>query len=785
MANSFTFITDSGEGITFFLTAKIVGGTVLYSDDFTTASTGPSNIYLKIYNTGDLTKAELAPENLEQGKLYDIEAFSDENFTPGNEVDITEWQGEGVTFTSFSFDVDRRPIYQGGLATQTTDYELIEPNTASFGVTTQAYRKTGATGSNDTSDTNGRLKWIEDKVLHTCDDTYSSNFERFHFTNIGGHTSINKGNQQPHFTSGAYQSLNLDKAKYFTKLSGTVANEAALPVASADYNNEYYRTTDNNHLFCCAKKDDVYSWKDMGIAYGFDTNRPYFLMDSPFTDTGVPSGTLGDSVDAWTEALTQFRAAATPADLEITSYQGYRPVFKDSTGYVPFDHQAEKVISLSKQSSNTIEPSWQGQDNGDPAFCPEPGWDGSDSDVWVPRFASYFDKEIAGIFSLGFDGIGLDTGTRVWDNAKGRANGSGTNKPNGEGSSGIVDYFNGFGIKPVFEAVGLDTWSEGDGPYPASNARYQASAYWAYFGSWWSWNNEGSPENDYNKDGSGGKIYYNNDNQTVGDPDTGGAAFDPNTSEVHCIFQWPASGKPGAEGSVAYILEHYSFTHLKQCMYDFHQAGIIVSAAGSANDFTANASTPNGATNQQFAAADFYNFVLDLAAGNITSRPVPVAEPLQKITMVISAGSLDSGTLENVSGSDIISSTKTNQWDINGGVRLWNGAEAETAGAVLGSGKYAFDSATECGDWWKANYRLRYRQKPAGDVEFGPWIPTDDLDVDPPTCYASAQREYISYQYDTRTNWSEDGVVLENALGMTWEWEVYAKGAYTPWDAGQ
>lgn len=616
MANSLTFTTPAGDNVTFTLTAATAGQAPAFAAQFTTAFGGI--LYLKVYETGDSSNPITDYATLVEGKLYDIEAYSDASFTTPVDIADGDWSGSNVTFAGHIFTPDRRPIYQAGLATQTTTYQNIAANTATFGVNQVNYRKTGATGNNADSTTNGRLKWIEDKVLHTCDDTYASNFDRFHFTNIAGHTSINKGNQQPHFTSGAYQCLNLDQAKYFNELSGTVANEAALPVASATFNNEFYRTTDNDHLFCCVNAGG-YTWVDMGAAAGFDGNRPYFLMDSPFTDTGVPSGTLGDSVDAWTEAITQFRTAATPTNLEITSYQGYRPVFNGSTGYVPFDHQAEKVISLSKQSSNTVEPSWQGQDNGDPAYCPEPGFDGSDSSVWVPRFASYFDKEIAGIFSLGFDGIGLDTGTRVWDNAEGRANGSGTQVADGTGSSGIVDFFNGFGMKPVFEAVGLDTWSAGDGPYPAVDSRYAASAYWAYFGSWWNWNN-GS---DYDETGSGGKVYYNGGSQVVGDPATGGAAFNPSTSEVHCIFQWPATNtqSAGSAGTVAYILEEYGFLRLKQCMYDFHAAGIIASAAGSKEDFTAHASTTN--SGEQFAAADFYNFVLDLASGAITSRPAP------------------------------------------------------------------------------------------------------------------------------------------------------------------
>ena len=650
MANYLQFITPSGENVQFTLTAQADGSSVLRSQNFTTASSA-TQIFLKVFATTD-PGTSLQPNELVEGTLYDIEAFEDAGLTIAAE--ISSWTGSGVEFIGFTFEVDRRPLYQAGLATQTTTYQNIKAGTPTFGVNQQDYRKTGSTGANTTSASNGRLAWIEDKVLHTCDDTYSGNFERFHFTNIAGHTSINKGNQQPHYSSGAYQSLNLPKAKYFTELSGTVANEAALPTASSSFNNEYYRTTDNDHLFCCVNSGGTYSWQDMGEADGFNTNRPYFLMDSPFTDTGLTSGTLGDSVDAWTEALTQFRAAATPTDLEITSYQGYRPVFNDSTGYVPFDHQAEQVISLSKQSSSSTEPSWQGQNNGDPAYCPEPGWDGSDSDVWVPRFASYFDKEIAGIESLGFDGIGLDTGTRVWDNAEGRANGSFSSQPaDGTGSSGIVDYFNGFGIKPVFEAVGLNTWSGAGGPYPASDSRYTAAAYWAYFGSWWGWH-DGTTE----YSGSGGTLYYNNGTQVVGDPAQSGAAFDPANSEVHCIYQWPStSGSSAASQStnlVGWILENQGLEELKQSMFDFHAAGLVVSAAGSADNFTAHSSTPNAGV--VFDSADFYNYVMDLYNGTAT-RPVilPPAPPAVTInsTTPPEADAPEQGTAMSVDASAI------------------------------------------------------------------------------------------------------------------------------------
>ena len=603
MANSLTFTTPAGENVTFTLTAATAGQDPAFMATFTT--TGDITIYLKVFETGDSENPITNYSTMEQGKLYDIEAYSDAGFT--TPTDITSWSGTNVEFVSYTFAADSRPLWVAGYATQTTSSDPRVDNSAGgqfiAGVTNNSgkpYRKTPVAGAADAvfedAATNGRISWIDDNVKPAVDE----GFERLQFINCNGHTNLN-GTQtdafrtadsmsttviamQPHYPTMVYGGMDLTTHKYFY--------------------------------------DDLDSAKVISAP-------------TPFTDTGQPSGTPGDAKTAWAKALEYIRAQ-TVNDLEITSYQGYRVPFTDDS----MTTLLTDVTSLSSQSnSNLATPQkkavWSGSGTS-PGFCPEPGFDanasGSKSPVdWVEKAKMFWDAEIAGLYELGFDdGIGLDTGTRVWDNAAGRSNGSnhyldsdfGTpNAPDGTVSSDLVDFFNGFGIKPMFEAVGLDTWTVGAGinAAPANDGRYANSAHWAFFGSWWGYEGTvtGLDGNDitidstmFGQTSSGGRV-----SQIAGDTYVGAGAnkrkFDRATEEVHVIVQWNGTQLNNLiNGTGAGMAQGIGLLGVKQILWDMHNAGLVVSASGSAT------ATPGG-----IDSADFRAYVLDLYNNPNQERP--------------------------------------------------------------------------------------------------------------------------------------------------------------------
>ena len=273
---------------------------------------------------------------------------------------------------------------------------------------------------------------------------------------------------------------------------------------------------------------------------------------------------------------------------------------------------------LGYSKSSNVAAGWTGTGDS-PGYCPEPGFDGSTVSgisASIDKISGWFDEEFIGLKTIGFDGIGIDTGTRVYDNAAGRANGTvpgSITNPDGTSSDALVDYFNSWGMKPVFEGVGLDTWTNGTGANaaPANDGRYAASAYWAYFGSWWGYSGTAGGETitPVNfSDPSGGYI---SDTGVVGT--AGNARAFTSSEEVHCIFQWGTGtviedlmvGDPSVGTGTG-----IGWLGMKQIMWDFHDAGLVVSAAGSV---TASVDgTP---------ASDFFSYVESLYTDPTQVRP--------------------------------------------------------------------------------------------------------------------------------------------------------------------
>ena len=211
---------------------------------------------IKFYAAGT-TSPEIPQQDLVVGNFYDAYAFEADGTTPKD----VEWSGVDIEFVApFSFTADRRPIYQAAYAGQRT----TDGGTITFGTNKQDYRKTPATGQSMTNpSTNGKLDWLNDKVIPTT--TYG--FERFHLTNIAGWTSYGTDNEQPHYPSNCYTGLSLTEAPYYNAMNSTV---------------------------------------------GVD------IQATPYTDTGLQSGTPGDNVEAWTAAVAALKTAA-GVDSEISS----------------------------------------------------------------------------------------------------------------------------------------------------------------------------------------------------------------------------------------------------------------------------------------------------------------------------------------------------------------------------------------------------------------------------------------------------------------------------------
>ncbi len=651
--NNYTPFSPSGQSVDFTIGASTIGG-VFYAEDFQTEQ-GGDVVYLRIRELN--STVNLKPGELQQGVLYEIAAFDEPSYeTPQA---ISTWEGSNVNYIeAYTFTVDKRPLYVSGYATQTTD---VDPRVASTsgkicGVTntaTKPYRKTPLSYASDSDfldeEQNGRIHWVNDQVKPAIDQ----GFERVQFINCGGHTNFN-GTQ-----------LNVERNKPGVDLGNQTPYKAMQPhypslVAGSMELDEYVYIIDS------------------------DTINNAVRAPTPFTPSGQPDDLdgRGDSTKAWRSAVSYTKSLGAK---EVTSYQGYRSVFTDVNMNTPLT----TITSLSAQSSaKTPNPDkkdrWSGEGNS-PGFCPEPGFDGVGGSALVDRTKIFWDDEIRGILNMGFNGIGLDTGTRVYDNSGGRSNGDNSllgdfdepDAPNGvDGNLDLITYFNSFGIKPVFEAVGLNTWTAGGlanaGPDTTNDgARYKNSAYWAFFGSWWGYLGEVEmidtngnismttlTDDSFSTDAStpsGGRIFRDSaDGATyVGsNPSTRGKM--PAESEVHVMVQWKGDHLNALLEGTGSDLNGKKLTWigLKQMLYDFHDAGIIVSASGHPTDPV-----------EGITASEFRQYVLDLSNGLITRRPASDV----KVAEMTAPGGLELGIFRAGQKGWDLSDNKS--WDTSGDLR--------------------------------------------------------------------------------------------------------------------
>ena len=591
MANSLTFTTPAGENVTFTLTAQAADSAVLFSASFTTASGG--TLYLKVFETGDSANPITDYSTMEQGKLYDIEAYSDAGFT--TPVDITTWGGTNVTFVGYDFVPDRRPIAAFGFANSSTS-DLIAPSTTNavgmhWGVNSHLYRRTPLAGS-DMSDpnTNGRLKYVNNNAAVVA----GRGFERVHYWNIAGFT--NYQDNQPFYNSNPYTGLGLTEAKYIQNT------------------------------------DDI---------------TTAVTSSSPFTVDGI-SGTAGDSEAAWAYAIQETKDLVTAegGTPEVGVYFGYR-AFYDAA-----DMQTNDRTFLGHN------PDWTGTGNS-PGFLASTGFDYVDEanpgySASDEAYNNWFAPELAGLYSMGFDTVGLDVGAKIFLNTKGMiTGGSGINDANPPFTTGddrLIDLFNSYGIKPYAEAIPMETYGINGDLLTGPNAEaYSDIAYMGY------WKNSvgysGLDENGDPLDVISNTCIHNptggDGTATVG-PNVNANTWDPATTEVHAIIRWgnsdvwPLIGLE-SDGQGGTNSLGYGWLTMKQVLYDLHTAGMVVGISASVNN-----SMTDG-LGYEITAAEFHQFVQDLAkgpTGPIATRPeapVPPSGLQQIVTITCDAGGINPG----------------------------------------------------------------------------------------------------------------------------------------------
>jgi hypothetical protein len=410
--------------------------------------------------------------------------------------------------------------------------------------------------------TNGRLKYANDLAGVVA----PRGFERMHYWNIAGFT--NYQDNQPYYNSNPYTGLGFTEAKYI-QTANTIGDAVLSP--------------------------------------------------SPFTPNGV-DGTPGDSEAAW--------AYAVQATKDLVTAEGNTPEVGVYFGYRPF-YDANDMANNDRTFLGH-DPDWTGTP-GSPGFLASTGFDYVDDNT--PGYSAsdeaynkWFAPELAGLYSMGFDTVGLDVGAKIFLNTKGMiTGGSGNNNSNPPFTTGddrLIDLFNSYGMKPYGEAIPMETYGLNGDPLTGANA--EAYTDMAYMGFWK--NSVGYSGLDEN----GGSLVISA-NTTIHNPTAGdGTAtvgpnantWDPSTTEIHCVFRWNNSGdinqligKDGAGNSLG-----YGWLTMKQVLYDLHTAGMIISISGSVE------SPMTDGLGYVITAAEFHQYVIDLAKapgepGAITARP--------------------------------------------------------------------------------------------------------------------------------------------------------------------
>ena len=502
-----------------------------------------------------------------------------------------------VTIPTYEFTADRRPMFISGYASQKMTQInndggtiALEANGQTWGVNKNQWRKAPVAGSDPSlflsTATNGPLNYADNLFVGT-DKPIEKGFERFTFSFISGWTCLVGEDDQPHYPSNPFSGMEQTQTKVMTNPTTDIGSFTSL---------------------------------------------------TPFTDTGDQNGTPGDLKECWkvTVADMKTRITAEGGNPEIIAYAGYRPLYTDNT-MAAIDRT---LMGYSKQADRG---GWTGTGDS-PAYSPTPGQTTNTSvhpqgySASDEAFDNWWGYECNGIRDLGFDGIGLDTGAAMWWNTAGMTGAAG-NEGSSPGSPRLYNLFYSYGIAAQIEAVNWDgrgdttkPWGGADGTLDSNAGEiYEQGPAWGLAGTTVGWvgRTQDSHEllswNGSSVSPSDGTLYanvYNRDGlsgvdtaafTTVGDPLLGGSQIPligptGKGTEVHSSWRFNNS-------VVNALFNAFSWTAVQQIIFDFHNAGFVISMGGSVT------ATVNDKDGVPVTSAMFMQYIMDLANGVITQRP--------------------------------------------------------------------------------------------------------------------------------------------------------------------
>lgn len=410
--------------------------------------------------------------------------------------------------TPFVFSPDRRPMYVSVFASN------LEPTVFGTGpsINQNIWRRTPLTGASDAAfndrEQNGRKRFIETRGNIQALDV---GFRRFSFNQIAGLTN---------FAQSAGEAAT-DKATLFPSnpYSGLLID------AAPDYG-----TLNNGDI-------NGTSLSDFGSP---STNSPLWIP-SPYTPSGEPNDPngVGDSVKAWKFAIDYFKDEASSRgldpnnDITLMCYTGWRP------HYATDARNSYDRVSLILDRDSPRSPAVSFWDEG------------------------WWDEEIEGLQSLGFNGIGFDTGSNVWEN--------------GGGNTSIIDRVNSYGLSPMYEAVPLTdngkvgaekkflphgvAESEIGTLFGKPDERYNVASYWGLYPQFF---DSLSAKAIFSSGQWGGRSIDN-------------LAFNPATTEVHVVFDYQQLKNT----TFGFGLSDF---FIQEAMVIAYRNGFIVSLAGVVGD---------------------------------------------------------------------------------------------------------------------------------------------------------------------------------------------------------
>ena len=505
----------------------------------------------------------------------------------------------------YVFTADRRPMFVSAYASQ-----KMKPGPAgtanavgeTWGQNTMNYRKCPVAGSPDSAftstATNGPLAWSGNNHTQT-DGPLDVGFERITYSFISGWSCLSEFNGQP--------------------LDG-VAGRSGAPMP-------HYPSNAYGGLFAT----------ECQVATDDSNTPPTYISQTPYTDTGLQSGTKGDLKRCWEETVAAAKAKITAVGgtPEVICYAGYRPFYTDDT-MLTLDRN---TIGYSKQTDRG---GWNGT-AGSPGYTPTPGQTTpgrpgySNSDA---AFNDWWGYELNGLREMGFDGIGLDTGAAMWWNSAGMTGAAGT-EGNTQGTPRLHDIFYSYGMAAQVEAVNWDgrgattkPWGGADGTLDSNAGEiYEQGPCWGLAGTTvgWvgrtqdsheilAWNGSSISPGDgtlyasvYNREGLSGAQTQPT---TLGDPLLGGCAVPlvgptGKGTEVHSVWRWNNS-------IILTLFQNFTWTAIKQIIWDFHNAGFIVSMGGATRSPDHDTTDIEGTT---VTPKMFMDYLLSLYDGTTSERP--------------------------------------------------------------------------------------------------------------------------------------------------------------------